>query len=77
MAFGLIGDDIQVLYVRHFSGADCANNHYLVLTKIRERFVVCKQTAQKFNVERFNLRKLSEVELRKQYQIRSQTDMEL
>jgi len=72
-----MGDGIQVLYVRPFSGADCANDHSLVLTKIRERLVVCKQTAQKFNVERFNLRKLSGLELRKQYQIRSQTDMQL
>jgi len=63
--------------VRLFSGADCANDHYLVLTKIRERIVLCKQTAQKFNVEIFNLRKFSGLELRKQYQIRSQTDMQL
>jgi hypothetical protein len=31
---------------------------------------VSKQTAQKFDVERFNLKKLSEVEVRKQYQIK-------
>jgi hypothetical protein len=36
------------------------------------RLAVSKQTAQKFDVERFNLRKLSEMEVRKQYQI-SQT----
>jgi len=31
--------------------------------------VVSKQAAQKFDVERFNLRKLNELEVRKQYQI--------
>jgi hypothetical protein len=31
---------------------------------------VCKQAAQKFDVERFNLRKLRELEVRKQYQIK-------
>jgi len=31
--------------------------------------VVSKQAAQKYDVERFNLRKLNELEVRKQYQI--------
>ena len=31
---------------------------------------VSKQAAEKFNVERFNFRKLSELEVRKQYQIK-------
>ena len=34
-----------------------------------EKFAVNKQAAQKFYVERFNLRKLNELEVRKQYQI--------
>ena len=33
------------------------------------RLTVSKQTGQKFDAERFNLRKLSEMEVRKQYQI--------
>jgi len=35
------------------------------LNIIRERLEVSKQAAQKFDVERFNLRKLSELEVRK------------
>jgi len=31
---------------------------------------VSKQAAQKFYVERFTLRKLSEIEVRKQYQVK-------
>jgi hypothetical protein len=37
--------------------------------KVRERLAVSKQAAQKFHVERFNFRKLNELEFRKQYQI--------
>jgi hypothetical protein len=41
-----------------------------VLIKIRGRLFVCKKTAQKFNVERFNPKKLSGLELRKRFQIK-------
>ena len=44
-------------------------DHYLVVAKVRERFAVRKQAAQKPDVERFNIRKLNELEVRKQYQI--------
>jgi hypothetical protein len=41
----------------------------VVVAKVRERLAVIKQAAQKFDVEIFNLKKLSELEVRKQYQI--------
>jgi hypothetical protein len=41
-----------------------------VVAKVRERLAVNKHTAQKFDVVRLNLRKLSELEVRKQYQIK-------
>jgi hypothetical protein len=50
-------------------GADCDTDQYLVVEKVRERFAVRKQTAQKFDWETFNLRKLNDLEIRKQYQI--------
>jgi hypothetical protein len=34
-----------------------------VVAKVRERLTVNKQTAQNFDVERFNLRKLRELEV--------------
>jgi len=37
---------------------------------VREILAVSKRAAQKCHVERFNLRKLSELEVRKQYQIK-------
>jgi hypothetical protein len=41
-----------------------------VVAEARERLAVCKTTAQKLDVETFNLRKLNELEVRKQYQIK-------
>jgi hypothetical protein len=41
-----------------------------VVANVRERMEVNKEAAQKFDVERFNLRKLSELEVRIQYQIK-------
>jgi hypothetical protein len=41
-----------------------------VVAEISERLAVSKQAARKFDVERFNLGKLSELEVRKQYQIK-------
>jgi len=40
-----------------------------VVAKVRESLAVSKQAAQKFDVKRFNLRKLNELEVRKQYTV--------
>jgi len=40
-----------------------------VIAKIRERLAVGKQAAQRFDGQRFNLRKLNEPQVREQYQI--------
>ena len=40
-----------------------------MVAKVRERLAVSKQAAKRFDGERFNLRKLNELEVRKQYQI--------
>jgi len=50
-------------------GADCDIDHCLVVAKVRERLAVSKREAQKFYGESFNLRKLNELGVSKQYQI--------
>jgi hypothetical protein len=40
-----------------------------VVAKVRKRLAVNKQAAQKFDGERFNLRKLNELEVKKKNQI--------
>ena len=59
----------SILDVRSFRGADCDTDNYLVVANVRERLAVSKQTAQKLDGERFNLRKLKDLEVKKQYQI--------
>jgi hypothetical protein len=59
----------RILDVRSFRGADCDTDNYLVVAKIRERLAVRKQETQKFDGEKFNLRKLDDLEVRTQYRI--------
>ena len=48
-----------------------------MVAKVRERSAVNKQATQRFDGERFNLRKQKELEVRKQYQIEVQTGLQL
>jgi endonuclease/exonuclease/phosphatase family metal-dependent hydrolase len=59
----------SVLDVRSFREADCDTDHYLVVAKVRERLAVNKRTTQKFDMERFNLKKLDEIEGKGQHRV--------
>jgi hypothetical protein len=52
----------NVLDVRSFRAADCDSDHYLVVAKVRERLAVNKQRSRRFHMDRFNLKKIDEVE---------------
>jgi hypothetical protein len=57
-----------ILDVRAFRGADCDTDHYLVVTELRERISVSKRAGQKFDLERFDLKKLDDIEVKEKYQ---------
>jgi hypothetical protein len=59
----------RILDVRSFRSDDCEVDHYLVVAKIRERLTVSKRLVNKMEMDRFNLRKLNEVEVKEQYQV--------
>jgi hypothetical protein len=45
----------NIIDVQSFRAADCGNEQYLVVAKIRERLAVNKQGLHRFHMERFNL----------------------
>ena len=58
-----------ILDARSFRGTDFDTDQTLVVAKVRERWAVSKQAAQKVDEVRFNFRKLNCLEVMKQYQI--------
>jgi hypothetical protein len=42
---------------------------YLVVAKVREQLAVIKQRSHRFHMERFNFKKLKEVEGKEQYRV--------
>jgi hypothetical protein len=58
-----------VLDVRSFRAANCDTDHYLVVPEVTERLAVSKKTTHTVHMERFNLKKLNEVEGQEQYHV--------
>jgi hypothetical protein len=59
----------NILDVRSIRGADCDTDHCLVVAKLRERISVSKRVRQTFDLERFHLQKLGDVEVKEKYQV--------
>jgi hypothetical protein len=51
----------SILDARCFLGADHDTEHYLLVAKVRETLLASKKAAQKFDMERLNLKKQNEV----------------
>jgi hypothetical protein len=59
----------NVLDDRLLRAADCDSNHYLVAAKVRDRLAVNKQRSHSLHTERFNLKKLNELEGKEQFRV--------
>jgi hypothetical protein len=60
----------NILDVQSFRAADCDTDHYLVVAEVRERLAVNKQTTHEVHTQRFNVKKLIEVEGKEQYHVK-------
>jgi hypothetical protein len=60
---------LSILDIRSFRGANFDTDHCLVVAKGREKVTLIQEDPEKYVGEKFNLRKLNELEVRKQYQI--------
>jgi hypothetical protein len=66
-----------VLDVRSYKAADSDSDHYLVVTKVRESLAINKQRSHKFHVERFNLKKLNEIDGKENFVLRSKICLQI
>jgi hypothetical protein len=59
----------NVLDGQSYRVADCGIDRYLVVPKVRERLAVNKQRSHRFHMERFNVKKLNDVQGREQFRV--------
>jgi len=58
------------MVVKYFIGVECGIDHCLVVAEVREAVSVHKQSAPKFDGERFNMKRLIEGNIREDYQLK-------
>jgi len=67
----------SILHVQPFRTSEHNTNHYVVVAEVRERLSVSKCAAQKFCMDRCNLKKLNGVEVREHTCLKSDTGLKL
>jgi hypothetical protein len=67
----------SVLDVGSFKAADCDTEHSVVVAKNRAILAENKQESNKFHMERFSLKKLNEVEVKRSIVLRSQIGLQV
>jgi hypothetical protein len=67
----------NVLDIPSFRAADYDSDHCLVVAKVRERLAVNKQRSQRFDMEKFNLKKLNDVEVKSNFVLKSEIGLRL
>jgi len=55
-----------------FQGSDCDTDHYLITATVRKRLSVSKLLTQKSDVEKFILKKVSDLEVGNNIRLKSQ-----
>jgi hypothetical protein len=68
---------LNVLDALSYRAAVCYTDHYLVVANVRERLAVNKQRSHRFDMERFNLKDLNEVEEMERFMFRSQIRLQI
>jgi hypothetical protein len=68
---------LSILQVQPFRTSDHNTDHYVVVALVRERLSVSKCAAQKFCMDRFNLKKINGVEVREQHMLNVRHRFEL
>jgi hypothetical protein len=59
----------NILDVCSFRGVDCDTDHYLIVAKLRKRISVSKRARQNSDLERFDLKRLDDIEVKEKYQV--------
>jgi hypothetical protein len=65
----------SIIDIQSYRVANCDIDHYLVVVQVRRRTSVNKQAAQKFDMDRFNFKKLNDVEVTEHW-LKSETSLQ-